>query len=388
MTELLYLYMQIITRIIENKLITSLIPNKVVVLVGARRIGKTSLIKKIVAELKDEQVLELNGEDLATNEVLKQRTVENYKRLLSGTTLLVIDEAQKIEDIGAILKLIVDEIQGIKILVTGSSMFDLSNKLGEPLTGRKITFYLFPLAQMEYQSSENIIQTRARLEERLIYGSYPEVMQYSDNTSKSNYLKQLVNDYLLKDILAFEGVRNAAKMLDLLRLIAFQVGKEVSFDELGRQLGMSKNSVQKYLDLLTKVFVIYRLPGFSRNLRSEIVKSSKWYFYDNGIRNVLIANFAPLGMRNDIGELWENYCLYERLKYQQYVGMTVNNYFWRTYQQQEINWIEERDGRLFAFEIKWKQMKKIVAPSAWLNSYPDTSFEVITNENYLDWICP
>ncbi len=388
MTELLYLYMQIITRIIENKLITSLIPNKVVVLVGARRIGKTSLIKKIVAELKDEQVLELNGEDLATNEVLKQRTVENYKRLLSGTTLLVIDEAQKIEDIGAILKLIVDEIQGIKILVTGSSMFDLSNKLGEPLTGRKITFYLFPLAQMEYQSSENIIQTRARLEERLIYGSYPEVMQYSDNTSKSNYLKQLVNDYLLKDILAFEGVRNAAKMLDLLRLIAFQVGKEVSFDELGRQLGMSKNSVQKYLDLLTKVFVIYRLPGFSRNLRSEIVKSSKWYFYDNGIRNVLIANFAPLGMRNDIGELWENYCLYERLKYQHYVGMTVNNYFWRTYQQQEINWIEERDGRLFAFEIKWKQMKKIVAPSAWLNSYPDTSFEVITNENYLDWICP
>jgi uncharacterized protein len=388
LTELLYLYMQIITRIIENKLITSLIPNKVVVLVGARRIGKTSLIKKIVAELKDEQVLELNGEDLATNEVLKQRTVENYKRLLSGTTLLVIDEAQKIEDIGSILKLIVDEIQGIKILVTCSSMFDLSNKLGEPLTGRKITFYLFPLAQMEYQSSENIIQTRARLEERLIYGSYPEVMQYSDNTSKSNYLKQLVNDYLLKDILAFEGVRNAAKMLDLLRLIAFQVGKEVSFDELGRQLGLSKNSVQKYLDLLTKVFVIYRLPGFSRNLRSEIVKSSKWYFYDNGIRNVLIANFAPLGMRNDIGELWENYCLYERLKYQQYVGMTVNNYFWRTYQQQEIDWIEERDGRLFAFEIKWKQMKKIVAPSAWLNSYPDTSFEVITNENYLDWICP
>jgi hypothetical protein len=378
--------MNTIKRSIEERLKASLIPNKVIVLVGARRIGKTSLVKSVLKDLVKEKVLQLNGEDMATAEVLKQRTVENYKRLLGNYTVLVIDEAQKIEDIGSILKLMVDEIPGIKILVTGSSMFDLTNKLGEPLTGRKRTFELFPLAQMEYQHYENLIQTKAGLAERLIYGSYPELLQYPNDADKSGYLKQLVNDYLLKDILAFEGVRNASKMFDLLRLIAFQVGKEVSLDELGRQLGMSKNTVEKYLDLLTKVFVIYKVKGFSRNLRSEIVKSNKWYFYDNGIRNVLIANFAPLTMRTDVGELWENYCLAERLKFQQYTDLTVNNYFWRTYQQQEIDWVEERDGKLFAYELKWNADKKIKVPSAWKTAYPEAGFEVIHPGNYLDWI--
>ncbi|AMS27259.1 ATPase [Bacteroidetes bacterium UKL13-3] len=378
--------MNTIKRSIEERLKASLIPNKVIVLVGARRIGKTSLVKSVLKDLVKEKVLQLNGEDMATAEVLKQRTVENYKRLLGNYTVLVIDEAQKIEDIGSILKLMVDEIPGIKILVTGSSMFDLTNKLGEPLTGRKRTFELFPLAQMEYQHYENLIQTKAGLAERLIYGSYPELLQYPNDADKSGYLKQLVNDYLLKDILAFEGVRNASKMFDLLRLIAFQVGKEVSLDELGRQLGMSKNTVEKYLDLLTKVFVIYKVKGFSRNLRSEIVKSNKWYFYDNGIRNVLIANFAPLTMRADVGELWENYCLAERLKFQQYTDLTVNNYFWRTYQQQEIDWVEERDGKLFAYELKWNADKKIKVPSAWKTAYPEAGFEVIHPGNYLDWI--
>lgn len=378
--------MNTIKRSIEERLKTSLILNKVIVLVGARRIGKTSLVKSVLKDLVKEKVLQLNGEDMATAEVLKQRTDENYKRLLGNYKVLVIDEAQKIEDIGSILKLMVDEIPGIKILVTGSSMFDLTNKLGEPLTGRKRTFELFPLAQMEYQHYENLIQTKAGLAERLIYGSYPELLQYPNDADKSGYLKQLVNDYLLKDILAFEGVRNASKMFDLLRLIAFQVGKEVSLDELGRQLGMSKNTVEKYLDLLTKVFVIYKVKGFSRNLRSEIVKSNKWYFYDNGIRNVLIANFAPLTMRADVGELWENYCLAERLKFQQYTDLTVNNYFWRTYQQQEIDWVEERDGKLFAYELKWNADKKIKVPSAWKTAYPEAGFEVIHPGNYLDWI--
>lgn len=341
-----------------------------------------------MAGLGEEQVMSLNGEDMATQEVFKLRTVENYKRLLASTTLLIIDEAQKIEDIGAILKLIVDEIPRIKILVTGSSMSDLNNKLGEPLTGRKITFQLFPLAQMEYMQHENLIQTRAKLEERLIYGNYPELLKCPDNTEKESYLKQLVNDYLLKDILAFEGVRNATKMLDLLKLIAFLIGKEVSLDELGRQLGMSKNTVEKYLDLLSKVFVTYRLQGFSRNLRSEIVKSSKWYFYDNGIRNVLVANFAPLTLRNDVGELWENYCLSERLKYQHYKQITTHNYFWRTYQQQEIDWIEERGGGIHAYELKWSTSKKVKVPTTFKNAYPDSTFELITPENYLDWVSP
>jgi len=378
--------MNTIKRSIEERLKASLKPNKVVVLVGARRIGKTSLVKSIIKDLGKEKVLQLNGEDMSTAEVLRQRTVENYKRLLGDYTMLVIDEAQKIEEIGSVLKLMVDEIPGIKILVTGSSMFDLTNKLGEPLTGRKVTFELFPLAQLEYQHYENLIQTKSNLEERLIYGSYPELLQYPNNDDKAGYLKQLVNDYLLKDILAIEGLRNASKMLDLLRLIAFQVGKEVSLDELGRQLGMSKNTVEKYLDLLTKVFVIYKLQGFSRNLRSEIVKSNKWYFYDNGIRNVLIANFAPLTLRTDVGELWENYLMAERLKFQHYNGITVNNYFWRTYQQQEIDWVEERDGQLFAYELKWNANKKVKVPSAWKTAYPKASFEVINADNYLNWI--
>jgi uncharacterized protein len=378
--------MELIKRSLEAQIIKYLLPNKVLVLLGARRIGKTCMVKEIIAQLQNETVLQLNGEDMATAEILKQRTVENYKRLLSKYSVLVIDEAQKIADIGAILKLMVDEIVGIKILVTGSSVFDLNNKLGEPLTGRKNTFHLYPLAQMEYQSLENLVQTKSNLEERLIYGCYPELLQYSNQADKANYLKQLVNDYLLKDILAFEGVRNASKMLDLLRLIAFQIGKEVSLDELGRQLGMSKNTVEKYLDLLSKVFVLYKVQGFSRNLRSEIVKSSKWYFYDNGIRNMLTANFAPLSMRNDVGELWENYCLAERLKFQEYTGLTSNNFFWRTYQQQEIDWIEERGGELFAFEIKWNADKKVKVPTAWKMAYPSANFEIIHPNNYLDWI--
>lgn len=375
-----------IKRSIEERLKAGLKPNKVVVLVGARRIGKTSLVKSILKDLVNKKVLQLNGEDMATAEVLRQRTVENYKRLLGDYNMLVIDEAQKIEGIGFALKLMVDEIPGINILVTGSSMFDLTNKLGEPLTGRKVTFELFPLAQLEYQHYENLIQTKSNIEERLIYGSYPELLQYPNNAEKAGYLKQLVNDYLLKDILAIEGVRNASKMLDLLRLIAFQIGKEVSLDELGRQLGMSKNTVEKYLDLLTKVFVIYKLQGFSRNLRSEIVKSNKWYFYDNGIRNVLIANFSPLSLRTDVGELWENYLMAERLKLQHYKGITVNNYFWRTYQQQEIDWVEERDGQLFAYELKWNATKRVKVPSAWKTAYPDAHFEVINPDNYLSWI--
>jgi predicted AAA+ superfamily ATPase len=300
--------------------------------------------------------------------------------------MLLIDEAQKIPEIGQILKLMVDEIEGVKIIATGSSMFDLTNKLGEPLTGRKATFYLYPLAQREFAAEENLVQTKANLEERLVYGSYPELIQHQSNDDKAAYLNELVNSYLLKDILEHDGVRNAGKMRDLLRLIAYQVGKEVSLDELGKQLGINKNTVERYLDLLSKVFVIYRLQGFNRNLRKEVTKSSKWYFYDNGIRNTLIANFSPIGFRNDKGELWENYLLSERIKFQQYTGMIVNNYFWRTYQQQEIDWVEERGGELFAYEMKWSADKKAKVPSAWNTGYPESQFEVITTANYLDWI--
>ena len=378
--------MKYIEREISDRFLKSMIPNKVLVLLGPRRVGKTSFLKHLTTTIK-EPILQLNGEDIATVEVLKQRTVENYKRLMGKNAILIIDEAQKIPNIGLILKLIVDEIDGIKVIVTGSSMFDLTNQLGEPLTGRKITFQLYPIAQMEYQKEENLVRTKSNLEERLIYGSYPELLQYSSNEEKTAYLRELVSSYLLKDILEHDGIRNSGKMIDLLRLIAFQIGKEVSLDELAKQLGISRNTVERYLDLLSKVFVIYKLQGYSRNLRKEVTKSHKWYFYDNGIRNALIANFNPFNLRNDIGELWENYLLSERIKYQQYNGMVVNNYFWRTYQQQEIDWIEDRGGELYAYELKWKTDKKDKIPSAWKEAYPDSKFEVMSSDNYLDWIC-
>jgi uncharacterized protein len=373
-------------RTITSKLLEKLTANKVLVLLGARRVGKTILIQELLNRHINEPYLLLNGEDMATVAILAQRTVENYQRLLGNTRLLIIDEAQKIPDIGLALKLMVDSITGLKIIATGSSVFDLTNKLGEPLTGRKYTFYLFPIAQMEYSRAEHLIDTRARLDERMIYGCYPELLSLIGNIEKATYINELVNNYLLKDILEFEGIKNSTKVQSLLQLIAFQIGKEVSLEELGKQLGISRNTVERYLELLSKVFVIYRLPGFSRNLRNEITKTSKWYFYDNGIRNALINNFNPLTIRNDVGELWENYLLSERLKFQHYNGILSNNYFWRTYQQQEIDWIEEREGKLFAYEIKWRSGKAVRIPSAWAKAYPESSFEVIHPENYLDWI--
>lgn len=373
-------------RAITPQLLNKLIANKVLVLLGARRVGKTRLIQELLNRHIKEPYLLLNGEDMATMAILAQRTVENYQRLVGTKKLLIIDEAQKIPEIGLALKLMVDSITGLKIIASGSSVFDLSNKLGEPLTGRKYTFYLFPLAQMEYSGSENLVETRARLEERMIYGCYPELLSLTGNDEKEVYLNELVGSYLLKDILEYEGIKNSSKVLKLLQLIAFQIGKEVSLEELGKQLGISRNTVERYLDLLSKVFVIYRLPGFSRNLRNEITKTSRWYFYDNGIRNALINNFNPLMIRNDTGELWENYLLAERLKFQHYNGIHSNNYFWRTYQQQEIDLIEEREGKLFAYEIKWRSGKTVRIPSAWAKAYPESSFEVIHTENYLEWI--
>ncbi|HAH55843.1 MAG TPA: ATPase [Flavobacterium sp.] len=363
-----------------------LLPNKVLVLLGARRVGKTALIKNYLETIPADSYLQLNGEDIDDANLLKERSVSNYKRLLANVNLLVIDEAQNIPDIGKILKLIVDSINGIKIIATGSSVFDLSNKLGEPLVGRKNTIYLFPLAQMEFANHENYKETTQKLEERLLFGSYPELEQYPDWKDKINYLKEVINSYLLKDILVFEGIKQSNKIMDLLKLIAFQLGQEVSLQELARQLGISKNTVESYLDLLSKVFVVYKVPGFSRNLRKEITKSNRWYFYDNGIRNCIIGNFNRLDNRTDIGALWENYLAAERIKYQNYTQKNVTNYFWRTYDQQELDWLEEENGNISGYEFKWNENRKSKIPTAFAKAYPEASFEVINKQNYLDFI--
>lgn len=362
------------------------VPNKVLILLGARRVGKTQLIKSYIKDHLKSGYLQLNGEDINDAKLLEERSVVNYKRLLAGVEVLIIDEAQHIPKIGLILKLIADTIDGIKVVATGSSMFDLANTLGEPLVGRKNTLYLFPLAQLEFSQYENYKQTKENLEQRLLFGSYPELEQYSDWEEKQDYLFEIVNAYLLKDILIYDGIKNSHKVYDLLRLIAFQVGKEVSLQELGNQLQLSKNTVERYLDLLSKVFVLFKVEGYSKNLRKEITKSSRWYFYDNGIRNALINNFNPLKMRNDVGDLWENYLAAERVKNQHYKKIKTRNYFWRTYDRQELDWVEERGEVLSGFEFKWNENKKVKIPVAFAKAYPDASFEVITPGNYLDFI--
>ena len=375
----------LLQRTITPQILDSLQPNKVVVLFGPRRVGKTVLIQQILKNTKHSFLL-LNGEDVATQELLQRRSIQNYRNILGETQLLVIDEAQAIPDIGSILKLIVDNIDNIKILVTGSSAFDIENTVGEPLTGRKKTYRLFALSEEEFGQIEQVTQKKDNLHQRLVFGNYPELIHLASMEDRSDYLKEVVNSYLLKDILAFETVNNSGKIKNLLRLIAFQIGNEVSLQELGNQLSLSKNTVEKYLDLLTKVFVLHKVEGFSRNLRKEVSKSSRWYFYDNGLRNALIANLSPLALRDDIGKLWENYIISERLKYQKYHKIIVNNYFWRTYDQQEIDWVEEREGALYGYEFKWKTNKKVKAPVAWRKSYENASFEVVDPSNYLDWV--
>ncbi len=376
--------MEYLVRDISKNIIKKLQPNKVVIVFGARRVGKTVLVKEILGQI-NEPVLTLNGEDINVHDKLAIRSVENYKQILGSYKLLYIDEAQKIPEIGLKLKLMIDEIDGLKIIISGSSSFDIHKDAGEPLTGRKYTFNLFAFSENEYNQVENNISKIDKVRERMVFGNYPELLHLPNREDKIDYLNEMVSSYLLKDILVYENIKNSQKIFNLLRLIAFQIGGEVSLQELGNQLGISKNTVEKYLDLLSKVFILHKVEGFNRNLRKEITKSSRWYFLDNGIRNAVIANFNPLESRNDIGALWENYMICERLKYQEYQRVISNNYFWRTYDQQEIDWVEEREGSLFGYEFKWKE-NKVKIPTQWKNAYPDASFEVINKDNFGEWL--
>ncbi|TAE38772.1 MAG: ATP-binding protein [Runella slithyformis] len=373
-----------INRTIEKVLIVRLIPSKVNLIFGTRRVGKTFLLKKILSETAF-KTLFLQGEDVDTQQLLARRSIANYQSMLQNVELLVIDEAQVIPEIGKILKLMIDNITGLRVIVTGSSAFDLAHISGEPLTGRAFFYELYPLAQQELLAHENALQTLQNLEDRLIYGGYPELWNLPFSVSKAEYLKDLLSTYLLKDIIAFEGVRNSSKIKDLLRLVAFQVGKEVSLDELGKQLQMSRNTVEKYLDLCSQVFILKKVEAFSRNLRKEITKSARWYFWDLGVRNALINDFRPLSLRNDKGELWENYLVSERLKSLKYQRKLVETYFWRTYDQQEIDWVEYENGQLSAYEFKWQGGQARV-PKAFAEAYPDATFSVINQDNYLPFI--
>lgn len=375
--------MYIIQKQLEN-LKRLAVSGKVVVIYGARRTGKTTLLNEFLKG-ETEPYLLVSGEDITVQGYLASQSVEKLRSFVGTSRLLVVDEAQKVHNIGLNLKLIVDHIPGIRVIATGSSSFDLARSMGEPLTGRKHTLKLFPLAQMEIGQIEKRHQSDANLESRLVYGSYPDVVLMQDNRAREQYLKEIVSSYLYKDILELDGIRHSAKISRLLQLIAFQIGREVSYTELATGLGMSKNTAERYLDLLEKAFVVQKLSGFSRNLRNEITKNCRYYFLDNGVRNALINNFNALELRNDTGELWENYLVMERLKRQEYLGQAANNYFWRTYARQELDFVEEREGRLFGYEMKWGKATPR-PPREWLAAYPEASFEVVTRENYLDFV--
>lgn len=372
-----------ITRIYQD-LSQYLESNRVLVIYGPRRVGKTSLLKSFLSKTSLKYRLE-NGAGAEIREVFGSMSQQVLRNYAEGQELIAIDEAQYIPNVGEALKLLVDTVPGIKVIATGSASFDLSNKVGEPLTDRKTTLQLFPVSQLELRQELNKYDLLQKREEYLIYGSYPKTLTISTLTNKSKYLRELVNDYLLKDILDLEKVKDSKVLMDLLRLLAFQVGNEVSYLELSQNLPIDPKTVARYLDLFEKAFILINLRGYSGNLRNEISNKRKYYFYDNGVRNAVIANFNPLNIRNDVGQLWENFLVIERLKKQVYKDIITNNYFWRTWAQQEVDFIEEREGNLFAYEFKYSPRRK-VAGKAFLKAYPNSEFININTDNYLDFI--
>ncbi len=372
-----------IERVVKSKIINSLKPGKVSILLGARRTGKTHLLNQINSEV-NEKSLFLNGDDIQTHDFLNYRSTENYRNLIGDNSLLIIDEAQEINEIGKKLKLIVDTV-GVKVLITGSSAFELNNQVGEPLVGRMSAFNLFPISQMEFNKYEGGFETSAKLESRLVFGGYPELLTMNSNSEKEKYLREITHSYLLKDILAFEGIKKRDKILALLQMIAFRTGSEISLEGLGNELQISKNTVEKYLDLFSKVFIMYSLSGFSKNADNEITRKKKWYFVDNGIRNALINRFSPLNAREDTGILWENYLQSERMKRIEYQDVNTDTYFWRTTTKQEIDRVEASGNTISAFEFKWGEKTKKVPPQFDKN-YPGAEYLVIDRKNYLSFI--
>lgn len=354
--------------------------NKVLVVYGSRQVGKTTLLNGFLSNTKYKYKLD-SGDNLKIQEILSSQDFNKITDYASGYDILAIDEAQRIPNVGMGLKIIVDQIPKIRVIATGSSSFELAGQIGEPLTGRKRTLTLYPIAQIELAKMFNPYELKEKLPEILVFGSYPAVLTAETKEKKVAILEEIVHSYLLKDILELEQTKGAKILLDLLRLIAFQVGSEVSLSEVGAQLGIDYKTVGRYLDLLEKSFVLYNLRGFSRNLRKEITKKSKYYFYDNGIRNAVISNFNDLGIRNDKGQLWENFLVSERLKIQEYAGIRANNYFWRTWEQKEVDWVEERGGKLFGYEFRYSTQKDKL-PKEFLESYPEARIEIINPENY------
>jgi predicted AAA+ superfamily ATPase len=371
-----------IQRLLLSQIKDALLPGKVLVLYGPRQVGKTTLAKDLLTSIPLRSKF-VNADELIYREALASQNRQTLREVLGDAELLVIDEAQRVPEIGLNLKILIDSYPHATILATGSASFDLANKISEPLTGRKLTFTLYPISYPELKQTLGVIEARSQLERWLVWGSYPAIVTTDNQIFRERLLGELVGSYLYRDILDLEGVRRPEKIVGLLRLLAFQIGQEISIAELAASLALNRQTVERYLDLLEKVFVVFRVGGFSRNLRKEITKNPRYYFFDNGVRNSLIQNFNLPGLRNDVGQLWENYMLIERRKANQIAGRAVNAYFWRTYDQKEIDSIEEYDGKIHGYEFKWQSGDiRRATCKEFLETYPESSLATIRQDNF------
>ncbi len=366
-----------IERCLEKEIESRFHGEKIIILLGSRQVGKTTLLEKIFADKADAEWF--NGDEATTKAFFSNISAVRLEAYFKKKKYLIIDEAQQIEDIGLKLKLMVDKIKDLQIIATGSSAFEIANKTNEPLTGRKWEYTMYPLSFAEMVNYHGLMNEKRMLPHRLLYGYYPEVINNADDERKT--LKMLAESYLYKDILQWEGIQKPDKLTKLLQVLAYQIGSEVSFSEIGNTIGLDSKTVEKYISLLEKCFIIFRLGSFSGNLRNELKNSKKIYFYDTGIRNAIIADFSDVNIRRDIGGLWENFVIAERKKYLEYNNLWVNTYFWRTTQQQEIDYIENSDGRFAAFEIKWNPKVKAKLSLTFSNNYQNIDFNVVNRDN-------
>ncbi len=351
-------------RTLKDTIESKINKGKAIILVGPRQVGKTTLIKDII---NDKKHLFLDGDDPTVRNLLNNPNTEQIKSIIGANKIIFVDEAQRIEGIGLTLKIITDQFKDVQLFVSGSSSFDLSSALNEPLTGRKWEYELYPISWEEFEDKHNYLVAEQQLENRLLYGFYPDVLNNSGE--EKDLLKQLVNSYLYRDILAYSNIKKPEVLEKLVQALALQLGSEVNYNELAQIVGIDKNTVSNYIDILEKGYVVFKLNSFSRNLRNEIKKNKKIYFYDNGVRNMVLGNFNPLNLRQDTGALWENFLIAERLKQNTYKSTNAKMYFWRTKQQQEVDFVEEHNGIITGFEFKWNAKKKLRLPKTFVNEY-------------------
>lgn len=373
-----------ISRLLQKTIESRLFAGKAIIVIGARQVGKSTLFK-LILEKQDYKALQLNCDEPEVRDMLSNINTAELRLLIADNRIVFIDEAQRVENIGMTLKLITDNFPDVQLLVTGSSSFELQDKLNEPLTGRKYEYHLYPISTAELMASNGLLGVKQTLEQRLVYGSYPDILNHADDAKE--LLMNLAGSYLYKDLLTLESVRRPVLLGKLLTALALQVCSEVSYNELAQTVGTDNKTIEKYIDLLEKCYIVFRLNGFNRNLRSELKKSKKIYFFDNGIRNAILQNFAPLSLRQDAGALWENFIISERIKRNHYLGRYVNSYFWRTTQQQEIDYVEECDGQFSIFEMKWNPRRANTHfPSSFLTAYDVKEKAVVTPENWIEWV--